>query len=245
MRSQSHPALVLVHGFRGAPTGLTEIKSALTDLGYSDLYVPAIPPFAGAAKLTDYTPDSYADFLKTYCESQHLQSPILIGHSMGSIIVAATLQKYPDSFHQKSVLLSPISVRTATPFRLIAPLSGLLPNRLIDYVTTKYLIINRNPETFRHALDLTHQCGVTPPTKRELLKAARFSTKYSVADFPSRHDFLFLAGERDRLIPQQCTIALAQKFHAQTHFLKGTGHIHNYEQPQPTAQAIYDFLSEV
>jgi len=242
MKSQSNSALILVHGFRGAPTGLAEIKSALTDLGYTKIYVPAVPPFAGATKLTNYTPDSYADFLKTYCENQHLQFPILIGHSMGSIIAAAALQKYPDYFHQKSVLLSPISVRTAAPFRLIAPLSGLLPNRLIDYVTTKYLIIDHSPQAFRHAIDLTHKCGVTPPTKRELLKTARFNTKYSVADFPSAHDFLFLAGEQDRLIPQRYTTALAEKFHAQTCFLKNTGHIHNYEQPQLTAQAIHDFL---
>lgn len=234
--------IILVHGFRGAPVGLADVESSLRELGYQNIFTPAIPPFAGAEKLPAYTPGNYADFLYNYCQKNHLDAPLLIGHSMGSIVVAATLQKYPDYFHQKSILLSPISTRTALPFRIVSPLSGLLPNRLIDYITTKFIIVTKDPDDFTRIMDITHQCGNLPPTKKELLKATSFSTTFSVADFPSDHDFLFLAGAKDRLIPKKQTEQLAQKFSAKTHFLSNTGHIHTYEQPQATAEAIDRFL---
>lgn len=242
--NKSTQPIILVHGFRGAPVGLADVQKSLQALGYQNIFVPAIPPFAGAEKLPSYSPDSYADFLHRFCQTNHLANPILIGHSMGSIIVAAALQKYPNFFHPKSILLSPISTRTALPFRLISPLSGLLPNSLIDYITTKFMIITKDPQEFQRILEITHQCGKTPPSKKELLRAAKFSTRYSVADFPSQHNFLFLAGAKDRLIPQDQTAKLATTFHAKAYFLPNTGHIHTYEQPQATAEIIDQFLQD-
>lgn len=235
--------IILVHGFRGAPVGLQDVQLALQELGYRNVFVPPIPPFAGS-KLTDYTPTSYAQYLHDFCQQNHLSHPILIGHSMGSVITAAALQQYPDFFHTKAVLMSPISARTAAPFRLIAPLSGLLPSRIIDYITTKFMALTRDRDEFSRIMTLTHACGEIPPTKSELIQATKFSTRYSVADFPSPRNFLFLAGEHDRLIPRHQTIKLAQTFTAKTYFLPGTGHIHTYEQPQVTATVIDQFLQD-
>lgn len=237
------PTIILVHGFRGAPLGLYAVRDELIKLGYNDVHVPPIPPFAGATPLSTYTPDTYAKYLADYCKTHHLERPVLIGHSMGSIIVAATLQKYPDLFHKKSILLSPISTRTALPFRLISPLSSLIPASLIDYITTKFLIIDKSPTEFKRILSLTRDCSHDqPPNKKSLYHATKFSTYYAVADFKSHHDFLFLAGAKDRLIPKQDTLKLAQDFDAKAIFLPNTGHIHTYEQPAETAQAIADFL---
>ncbi len=242
--NKSAQPIILIHGFRGAPVGLFDVEKSLRTLGYENIFTPAIPPFAGAEQLDTYTPASYADFIYHFAQTHHLAKPILIGHSMGSIIAAATLQKYPDTFHQKSVLLSPISTRTALPFRLISPLSGLLPNRLIDYITTKFLIITKDPQEFQRILQVTHECGEKPPSKRALMKATNFSTNYSVADFPSNHDLLLLAGTKDRLIPKTKTEQLAKTFSAKTYFLPDTGHIHTYEQPRTTAEIIDQFLQD-
>lgn len=239
------PAIILVHGFRGSPIGLEKIAEFLRQHNYT-VYLPAIPPFGNSKQLPAYTPQHYADFLANFVRNHNLHRPILVGHSMGSIVVASALQYYPKLFYLKAILLSPISKRTAAPFRFIAPLSGLLPRRIIDYITTKFLFVPRhNKALFHQTLTITHQCSDDhPPLKSEILKAATFSTHYAITDFNIKQKLLLLAGSKDRLISQKHTLAAAKKFHAKTQFLPNSGHLHNYEQPQETAQAIIDFLEE-
>ena len=104
--SSRKPSLVLVHGYRGAPIGLKTIAEQLEEAGY-EVYVPAIPPFGGATLGHTYDAKSYADYLAKYIKSKSLDHPVLIGHSMGSIIVAATAHFHPDLINQKIIFLSP------------------------------------------------------------------------------------------------------------------------------------------
>lgn len=242
LKSIKKPALILVHGFRGSPIGLEEVANLLRQGGYQ-VYVPAIPPFGGAPTLKKYTPEHYADYLADYITTHNLHRPVLIGHSMGSIVVSAAISIYPELVNSKSILLSPISTRTAPPFRLVAPLSAILPSRIVDYITTKYLIVPRDRQTLRDILKITHRCGVDhSPRKKEVIKAAFFSTRYAVADFSPHQELLILAGEQDHLVKQKHTVKTAHKLQAQLEFLPHTGHLHNYEQPQATANAIINFL---
>ncbi len=248
--SLSQPALILVHGFRGSPLGLAEVREALESAGYR-VFVPPIPPFAGTKPLSSYSPEAYADYLVKFADDNQLNRPILIGHSMGSIIVAATIAAHSERFHPKAILLSPISERPAAPFRLISPLSALLPCRAIDYITTKFLFIPHDKPLFQHALKLTHDCSDDhPPRKPEVFNAAKFSTHYAVGDFTPAEtsEILILAGEKDRLVPKSQTLALADRLRqtasVQTIFLPNSGHLHNYEQPKETASAIINFIED-
>lgn len=238
------PPIILVHGFRGAPIGLQAIANVLEKAGYQ-VFIPPIPPFGGTESLAEYTPKTYSDYLVRFTRKNHLQSPILIGHSMGSIIVSAALYYYPRVFNDRAILLSPISTRTARPFRAVAPLSALAPVKVVDYITTKYLFVPHNRSLFRQTLAITHRCSNTqPPTKKQVMSAAKFSTSHAVGDFHPHKRLLLLAGEHDRLIPKKQTEKLAQALQAEVTFLAGTGHLHNYEQPQETAQAILNFLNK-
>lgn len=240
--SSNQPAIILVHGFRGSPIGLKAIGKELERAGYQ-VFVPPIPPFGGAESLDEYTPKAYAEYLLRFAHQHKLQAPVLVGHSMGSIIVAAALHYFPQEFADKAILMSPISVRTAAPFRLIAPLSALLPSRMVDYVTTKFLFVPHDRKLFRETLAITHECSNDHhPKKKQVMSAAKFSTKYAVGDFTSPKQLLFLAGESDHLIPKKQTEKLAEIMPATTVFLTNTGHLHNYEQSKETAQAILDFL---
>lgn len=236
------PDLVLVHGFRGSPIGLAKIAEHLRKNGYA-VYTPAIPPFGGAPKLEQYTPKTYADFLANYIKSQKINRPILIGHSMGSIVVAAALNLYPDQFNSRAVLLSPITDRPAPPFRIVAPLSAILPRKAVDYITTRYLFVPHDRSLFKKVLKTTAECSMDhAPSKTEILAAAKFSTSFAVSNFTLTQKILLLAGEKDRLVSQKQTIALANKINAQTQFLSNCGHLHNYEKPIETATAIINFL---
>lgn len=238
------PPIILIHGFRGSPIGLKAIADHLRAAGY-DVRVPAIPPFAGAKPLEAYDPENYAKFILEYIRQNELDRPVLVGHSMGSIIAAATAELHPDALANQLVLLSPISTKPAKFFASLTPLSALLPCSLVDYITTRYLFVPKDRTLFRETMDLTHRCSSDqPPTKSTIFAAAKFSAGHCVADFDFIKHTLIIAGAKDRLIKQSATRQLADRLNAKTIFLEGSGHLHNYEQPAATAAAILDFLHQ-
>lgn len=238
----SKPTLVLIHGFRGSPIGLEAIADQLKAAGYQ-VYVPAVPPFGGAVPLASYTAEAYAKFMADYIRQRKLDRPVLIGHSMGSIVAAATAAYYPQMVGSKLVLMSPISAKTAKPFTLVSPLSSLTPRRAVDYVTTRFLFVPHDWALFRETLKLTNLCSADhPPARSDLAKATRFSAHSAVADFELQKDILFLAGDHDRLVSKRKTVALATRLGAQLVFIPGSGHLHNYEKPRETAEQIVAFL---
>lgn len=242
-RSRQKPALVLLHGFRGSPLGLAELAELLRAAGY-EVHAPAVPPFSGAV-LPSFTPESYVSFINGFITAHHIERPILIGHSMGSIVAAAVAHTDPDLIHEKLILLSPISARTNRLVTPLVPLSASLPRRVTDYVTTRFLFVPHDPALFRKALALTNLCsGDQAPSAREVFRSAKFSAQYSVADFPFEKDTLFLAGESDRIVSKNNTLELANRLGARLEFIPGSGHLHNYEKPQETAAAILKFLAE-
>lgn len=233
--------IILIHGFRGAPLGLKSIQDELKKANYK-VYCPEIPPFAGA-KIESYTPRGYANYLASYIEKNQISHPILIGHSMGSIIAAATAMHCNELVNDKLILMSPISVKTPKPVASVSVLQNYVPNKLVSYVTTRFLAVNEDKDTFKQTIDITNQCSLDrPPNRSELTYATKFSTHYCVGDFAFKKNTLLLAGEKDRLIRASDTTKLAERLGAQTHFLSGTGHLHNYEKPVETAQAILNFL---
>lgn len=242
-QAQQKPPIVLVHGFRGSPLGLDTIANDLRTAGYT-VFVPAIPPFAGAGTLEIYDPESYVQYLLSYLSEHKIEQPILIGHSMGSVICACIAHSHPELLHEKLVLLSPISSKPPQPIAMISPLSALLPRKVVDYATTKFLFVPHNRELLRETLDLTHRCTADqPPRRSDAMKSARFAAKYAIDDFlPIQKDVLLLAGEKDRLIKKAQTEKLAQKMNAQTSFLPDSGHLHNYEKPHETATEILRFI---
>ena len=243
LKPSTKPPLILVHGYRGAPQGLAQVADYLKQAGY-EVHCPAIPPFAGAKPLTTYSSNSYADFLAHYIREHRLNRPVLIGHSMGSIIVAATANMYAELVSSRLILLSPISARTPRFASFFAPLTGLASPKLIDYITTHYLFVKESGANLSQVLSVTNSCSNDhTPSRSELKKATFFSTHYTVSDFSLLQKVLIIAGKKDRLIKKSATIKLAQNLDAKLVLLPRTGHLHNYEKPQETADAIIDFLN--
>ena len=240
----SRPSIVLVHGFRGSPLGLEAIAQDLRKAGYT-VYLPAIPPFAGAGELEHYSPKDYADYLAQYIRKQGLKRPILAGHSMGSIVVAATAKYHPELVHPKLILLSPISVKTSKPFAVISPLAAIVPRPVVDYVTTRFLFVPKDKKLFQATLALTHKCSEDqPPSRSAIATATKFSTNYSIQDFLPNKDTLIIAGAKDRLIPPAKTRELAEQIQATLKFIPDSGHLHNYEKPHETTDLILEFLED-
>lgn len=246
-KTRSAPTLILVHGFRGAPGGLAETAAELHRLvPAARIELPELPPLPAAGNLSAYTADTYADFLASYIRKNHLKKPILVGHSMGSLVVTATASKYPELLDPRLILLAPVSRRAPRPIAALQPLVAILPNRTISYITTKYMFAHRGTDraatkaAFRHALDLTNAGGAGYTDKRALARAAHFSAAAIVSDFPLAADrqVHLIAGDRDKLFTLAATEQLADKWHAQLTVIPNSGHLLNYEVPKKLAAAI-------
>lgn len=241
--SAQKPSIILLHGFRGSPLGLEEVARIIREAGY-EVFVPPIPPFSGA-KLPEYTPEAYVSYLHGLIDSHGIEQPILVGHSMGSIVAAAVAHTEPDLINEKLILLSPISARTTRLIAPLVPLSAGIPRLLTDYITTRFLFIPHDHKMFKEALKITNRCsGDKVPRVREVYASAKFSAQYSVADFPFKKQTLFLAGESDRIVNKNNTEKLAKKIGAELQFIPDSGHLHNYEKPRETAEAILEFLAK-
>ena len=232
--------IIFIHGFRGSSLGLEKIAKNFDKKNYN-IYVPEIPP-AGDESLPEYSPRLYARFLARYIKDNEIKNPVLVGHSMGSIIAAAMAERYPELINKKIIFLSPISCHPAGFFKAISPLSVLLPNKVVSYITTKYLFIPKGKHLFKETLLLTKHCGADYCRRLDVYKAAKFSTNYAIPDFTFDREVLIIAGEKDRLIPRKKTIYLSQDLDADITFIDNAGHLINYEAPDQVAKRIKRFL---
>lgn len=232
--------LIFLHGFRGSSLGLEKVAKHFDKKNYN-IYIPEIPP-AGDESLPEYSPRLYARFLARYIKDNEIKDPVLIGHSMGSIIAAAMAERYPELINKKIVFMSPISIHPSKFIKFISPLSALLPNKTISYVTTKHLFIPKDKKLFKETLLLTNHCGANYCRRLDIFKAAKFSTNYAIPDFTFDRQVLIIAGEKDRLIPKKRTIYLSQDLDADISFIENAGHLINYETPDQVAKKIKHFL---
>lgn len=234
--------LLFVHGFRGNHLGLKDAMDYLKAKGYT-CYAPDIPPAFNTQneklpKLKKHTADAYAKWLADYIKEKKIDHPILIGHSMGSIICAATAEKYPGLLADKIFFLSPICVTPPKFICNLAPLTAILPNKLLGYITTKYLIVPKDKQTLKDVLKITYKCAEKFTSKGDTAKAAKFSISFAISDFNFKKDVCFIAGEKDKLNSQEQIKAVAKKHGKTPIFLKNSGHLINYECPIILAETI-------
>ena len=233
--------IVLIHGFRGNHLGFRDVAKFLRKAGFS-VYVPDLPP-AGKYPLAKYDAEHYAKWVADYILEKKLNRPVVIGHSMGSIIAAATAEKYPEIINQKIIFLAPISTRPARIFSFLAPGVIFLPNSLISYITTRFLIVKKGRSFFKKTVELTRQCAAQYTSRLDVAKAAFFSANHAISDFSFKRDAYFLDGETDRLSSQQATLTVAAKYSGKAEFIPNAGHLLNYEVPEQVAQKIADFIN--
>lgn len=236
------PDLLFVHGFRGNHLGMKDTIKYLEAKGYK-CYAPDVPPAYNTQKeklpeLSEYTADGYAKWVADYILEKKLDRPILIGHSMGSIICAATAEKYPELINDKIFFLSPICVTPPKFICNLAPLTAILPTKWIGYITTKYLLIPKDKDTLRDVLKTTYKCAEKFTSKRDSGRAAKFSISFSISDFNFKKNAVFIAGESDKLNSQKQIKEVAKKFGVKPTFLKKSGHLINYECPVVLAEEI-------
>lgn len=233
----SKPPLVFLHGLRGNHLGLAKLAAAFPDY---ETYLPDLPP--STSRLQNYSAENYTNWVKNYLIKQGIKKPILIGHSMGSIIAAAVAAKYPELLGPKIIFLSAIVSRPPKPLPLLAHTLNFLPSNLADYLTTKYLFVPKNSTLFRSTLELTHHCARTTSPKSDIAKTAVFASNHTVSNYQFSQSALFVTGAKDRLNSPQKLKHLVNRLSAELIIVPDAGHLINYECPEQIAKSIRKFL---
>lgn len=240
------PTIVLVHGFRGDHHGLSAIAGALSDF---HVVVPDLPGYGKTPQLGGrHDLEGYGLWLKEFL-AEIGGEPILVGHSFGSLIVAAAHQKGIRT--RGTVLLNPVTTKANSTWpgklagvfyqigKLGKPGSYLLRSAAvvrgmsIAMATTRSLQLR----SFIHKQHLTYFSNyASDRVAQEGFAAANSS---SVLDFAKTlpRQLLIIAGEKDLIAPLPGQLKLQQATSGKLETLP-VGHLTHYEAPYEVAELI-------
>lgn len=109
---QGTKTLIFIHGLS---SNLEAWKKNIS--GLSDTYrciALDLPGYGKSSKnKIDYSLVEYAAIIRKFAEEKQLETPVLVGHSMGGQIAVHTVQQYPGYF-EKLVLVAPAGIETFT-----------------------------------------------------------------------------------------------------------------------------------
>jgi pimeloyl-ACP methyl ester carboxylesterase len=252
--------IVAVHGFRGDHHGL---EALVVQLAGVRIFSPDLPGFGESTPTASRTHDidAYAEWLEAFIAALTLPArPVVLGHSFGSIVVAASLARGLDA--TSVILINPIAapalkgpkafLTSLAVFyywmgaKLPAGIGGaLMGSRVITRGISEGMAKTRDKDLRRWIHD-QHRTYFNRFSDRDtLLDAFRASTSNNVIEFATRitQPTLLIAAANDPIT----TVADEEKLrdllpHATLHVLPDVGHLIHYERPREAATLIVEFL---
>ncbi len=252
--------LVLVHGFTGSHEGFQYLIPLLSDFR---LIIPDLPGF-GVSPLPHHklTLAELGKLLAQFIQELGLEKPYLVGHSMGSLVVAEAVRQHPELFAKKIVLASPVP----TPINWIdsrkigalasglyysashrLPLVGkhLASSKRITKFSTN-LIMTARDGAIREAIHQHHydnlnyisHIGWYKQLNRQINRTGISHYKSALSNF----DVLIVNGDSDAVTPLKHQKKTADIINAKLITIPKVGHLAHYEKPTDLASAIVDFL---
>jgi pimeloyl-ACP methyl ester carboxylesterase len=254
----------MVHGFRGDHHGLEPVVAQLPGL---HLISPDLPGFGESDPLTE-THDiaRYAAWLLAYVAALDLPGRVVIlGHSFGSIIVAAAVadRAADDALVPSEVILiNPIAAPALKGPRGVMTrlavfyywLGSVLPEKLGFALLRNRLIVRvmsvtmakTDDKSLRRWIHNQHDRYFSAFSDRGVvLEAFRASVGNDVSEFAARIPFrtLLIAADKDDITPVSAQRRLVDLFpRAELEIIDGVGHLIHYEVPAKAAEHISRFL---
>lgn len=255
------PTLVLVHGFTGSHMGFQYLVPLLTDFR---LIIPDLPGFGVSPLPHDHLSlAGLGELLVEFITELNLDTPpYLLGHSMGSLVVAETVRQHPSVAAQKLILASPVpSPVTLTDARAI----GMTASKLY-YVASHRLPVVGSKLATSHVLTRFSTNMITTTSDKDLKRAIhehhfdnlnyissigwyrRLYTEINQTGM-SRYkatlrqfDVLIINGANDSVTPLKMQQKLATAIDAELAIIPEVGHLAHYEKPIDLADAISNFI---
>lgn len=255
------PDLILIHGFRGDHHGLEPI---VAELG-PDMHVviPDLPGFGASDDLpSPALIETYADWLAAFCRSvKCTRSTVLVGHSFGSIVVAAALSHgLPVN---RAVLINPIAANALRGprgiltkiavlyYKLSAALPeklgfALLKNPLIVRVMSIAMAKTHDPQLRSWIHDQHDRYFSNFSSRSGVLEAFEVSVSSDVSTFAGdiSQEILMLVADKDDITALPAQYALSEKLErCQIEVVADVGHLVHYEAPEFAARHIRSFVA--
>ncbi|MDX2375292.1 alpha/beta hydrolase [Microbacterium sp. LRZ72] len=251
--------IVAVHGFRGDHHGLEPVVAHLPGVR---VVMPDLPGFGRTPPRTAGSHDlpSYAEWLTRFVAAV-APGAVMLGHSFGSIVVAAAVSRGLPT--PRVILVNPIGAPAlegprgvltrgavlyyAAGARLPRRLGeALLRNRAIVRVMSVSMAKTRDREVRAFVHD-QHDRYFSDFADRDVLREAFVtSVSHDVSEFAAHipQPTLLIAAERDDITPLAAQRRLATMFDdARLVEIPDVGHLIHYETPAAAAAAITDFLA--
>lgn len=257
----SDRTIVVVHGFRGDHHGLEPV---IAHLGGARAVAPDLPGFGESTPFPAWahTVEAYADWLISFvAQLPDAQAVVLLGHSFGSVVVAAALARgLPAS---ATVLLNPIGAPALSGprgilcrlavlyYRLGAALpersgASLLRSPLVVHVMSKVLSKSGQQPLCRWILAEHLRYFSVFADRQMVLEAFEATVGDDVSTYAAQitTPVLLVGGHRDDITPVAVHRRLVSLFPtAELVMIEGVGHLIHYEAPDQAAQAIQEFLA--
>ncbi|SDS74443.1 Pimeloyl-ACP methyl ester carboxylesterase [Brevibacterium siliguriense] len=261
---RSQRPLLMVHGFRGDHHGMDLIAGSITD---REVVVPDLPGFGLTAPLESGSSlPAFVDYLlalRAEVGRQRGATPILVGHSFGSILVSHLVATHRDLVDEL-VLINPItSPALEGPARFLTAVTrayyalgarlperagrALLSNLLIVRAMSVAMATTRDPGLRRYIHDQHGRHFSSFADRQSLSEAFATSVAHTVTEVADHLTMptLVIAGDKDAIAPIGPTRAfVAELSDAEFVELGGVGHLVHYERSVEAASAIMEFCHQ-
>ena len=245
--------IIFIHGMRGNHHGLSYIARHLRDR--YNILIPDIPGSGERAELKNKTNEGYAEWLHQYIIDNNLkQKPIIVSHSMGSIITSNFIRKYPNDIDNRVIYLAPVFRKRNTKkqsirrYKLLRFGLNLLPtswayafesSHFLSYAISHYLTYDKSLQKkiddihYRYSGRFSSHQSFIEDTKIAMCETTWLTDKKNT---------LVIFGKGDKLTPYKYAAERCKKYNIKFKLLEDTGHFLNYERPAEVAEIIDEFI---
>lgn len=232
--------IVILHGWNLSGARFSPLVSVLRKKGFA-VFAPDLPGFG-----KEPPPDkpwhvvNYAEFLKEYCDHNHIRCPVIIGHSFGGRVALKFAQLYPDKLCALMLTgtpgFSPVAKKKLIFFLVLAKIGSLLfalpPLNLFSDWARRWLYYAAGAREFFRAEGSMRQ------TFKNIVQDDLVAAMESI-----RVPCLLLWGEYDVIVPQVIAYRMREVIpHATLNIIPEHDHGVPFKEPEVFAQYIEEYL---
>ena len=239
--------VVFLHGIGGGARSFAPQIASFAAAGYQPVALDLLG-YGGRVPVDAMTFDQLAEDIEASTAKSALEKPVLIGHSMGGMVVQTLLRRRPDGY--RAAVLSCTSPAFGNPASNFQ--RKFVADRLAPLDAGKTMadaapgavdgIMGPNPDPAGRALFIEGYAAVPERTYRAAVKC--LVTFDERANLPNiKVPVLCLAAEHDRQAPAPVVEKMASKIPGAYYFcITGRGHMPNLEAPAAFDAAVFSFL---